>query len=116
MTIRYILDLTGFTGEVSELSMILTYKDLNGEEKTVTLTDPVLYNAEKNYYSMDFDGLLAAELRQPVYATVYRGEVPVTGTLEYSASTYGKGKPGELGNLCKCLMSYSDSAKAFFTA
>ena len=38
----------------------------------------------------------------------------LTGTLEYSASTYGKGKTGELGDLCMCLMSYSDSAKTYF--
>lgn len=114
VTIRYILDLTGFTGEVSELFMILTYEDLNGEEKTVTLENPVLYNEKLGYYSLDFDGLLAAELRQPVRATAYCGEKAVTGTLEYSASTYGKGKTGELGDLCMCLMSYSDSAKTYF--
>ena len=114
VTIRYIVDLTGFGGEISDLSLVLSYKNIRGEEKTATLSAPVLYNGEKGFYSFDFDGLLAAELRQPVYATVYCGETPVTGMLEYSASTYGNNKTGALGDLCKALMAYSDSAKAFF--
>ena len=114
VTIRYIVDLTGFGGEISDLSLALSYKNIRGEEKMATLAAPVPYNAEKGFYSFDFDGLLAAELRQPVYATVYCGETPVTGMLEYSASTYGNNKTGALGDLCKALMAYSDSAKAFF--
>ncbi len=114
VTIRYIVDLNGFSGDISDLSLTLSYKNIRGEEKTATLAAPVLYNAEKGFYSFDFDGLLAAELRQPVYATVYCGQTPVTGMLEYSASTYGNNKTGALGDLCKAMMAYSDSAKAFF--
>ncbi len=115
VTIRYILDLSNYTGEIRDLSVVLTYTDLDGAEKAVTLREPALYNEAKGYYSLDFDGLLAAELRQPICATVYCGETPVTGVLEYSASTYGNNKTGALGDLCKCLMAYSDSAKAFFS-
>ena len=34
--------------------------------------------------------------------------------MEYRASTYGNGKTDALGQLCKSLMAYSDSAKAYF--
>ena len=114
VSIRYILDLSNYQGELSELSVVLTYADLSGEEKTVTLRDPAVYNEKLGYYSVDFDGLLAAELRQPVCARVYAGEVPVTGVLEYSPSTYGNNKTGTLLELCKCLMAYADSARAYF--
>ena len=115
VTIRYVLDLSKYPGDPSELSIRLSYTDLNGEEVTCVLEDPTVYNEALGYYSLDFDGLLAAELRQPVYARVYCGETPMTGILEYSASTYGMGKTGALGDLCKCLMAYSDSAKAYFS-
>ena len=114
VAIRYILDLSTFTGRVEDLSLVLTYRDMTGEEKTVILENPVVYNEAKGLYSLDFAGLLSAELRQVVRARVYWGETPVTGVMEYSVSTYGNGKSGTLGELCKCLMAYSDSAKAFF--
>ncbi len=114
VAIRYVLDLSSFEGDPAELSIRLTYKDLDGEEMTAVLEDPRVYSEELSYYSLDFDGLLAAELRSPVYARVYHGEIPVSAELEYSASTYGNNKTGTLGQLCKCLMAYSDSAKAYF--
>ncbi len=114
VVLRYILDMNGYTGEISDLSVVATYIGLNGEEKTVSLGAPVLYHEGYKFYSADFDGLLAAELRQPVRVAVYCGETRLTGVLEYSASTYGAGKTGALGDLCRCLMAYSDSAKAFF--
>ncbi len=115
VTIRYVVDLTNYTGALSDLSLVVSYRDPDGTEQTVTLRDPVLYNEDLHYYSFSFDGLLAAELRQPISATVYVGMEPVTGTLQYSASTYGANKTGPLGELCKCLMAYSDSARAYFT-
>mgnify|MGYP003308154046 CR=1 FL=1 len=63
---------------------------------------------------MDFDGLLAAELRTVLYATAYMGETPVSNTITYSVDTYGNGRTGALGALCKALMAYSDCAKDFF--
>ncbi len=115
VTIRYIVDLNNYTDALSDLSLVVSYRDLDGVEQTVTLRDPALYNEDLHYYSFDFDGLLAAELRQTVSATVYVGTEAATGTLQYTASTYGSNKTGALGFLCKCLMAYSDSAKIYFT-
>jgi hypothetical protein len=115
VTLKYIVDLSTYTGDPSDLSLIVNYTDLHGEKKSVVLTDIALYNESLNYYSFDFDGLLAAELRQKVSAAVYCGNTRLTGVLQYSASTYGNNKTGALGHLCKCLMAYSDSAKAYFT-
>ena len=49
-----------------------------------------------------------------VSAQVYEGDTPVSCTLQYSADTYGNNKTGALLQLCKALMAYSDSAKAYF--
>ena len=91
----------------------MTYTDLNGEEQTVILSDPVPYG-NGTRYAFDFDGLLAAELRSAVKAAVYAGEEQVSPTLVYSPDTYGNNKTGTLQTLCKALVAYSDSAKAYF--
>ena len=48
-------------------------------------------------------------------AQVYEGDTPVSNSTVFSADTYGNGKTGLLGDLCKALFAYSDSAKAYFS-
>jgi hypothetical protein len=46
---------------------------------------------------------------------VFDGETQLTQTLRYSAESYAfKNTTGALGNLCKALFAYSDSAKTYF--
>ena len=49
-----------------------------------------------------------------ISAQVYIGDQPASVTLRYSPDTYGNNKTGALGELCKALFAYSDSAKAYF--
>ncbi|MBP3413548.1 MAG: hypothetical protein J6K89_09845 [Oscillospiraceae bacterium] len=114
VTLRYVIDTTGYTGRIQDLSLRVSYEDHSGEEKTVLLTDPKVYGSGAGLYSFDFDSLLAAELRTVLYAAVYAGDTQLSDTLEYSVDTYGNNKTGTLGTLCRALMAYSDSAKAFF--
>ena len=114
VAIRYIVDLTNYKGDISDLELQIAYVDAYGVTKSAVVTDPVVYDATRNYYAFDFSDLLAAELRQTVNCAVYEGGRRVSAVLQYSASTYGNGKTGVLGELCKALMAYSDSAKAYF--
>ena len=67
-------------------------------------------------YKFTFSEFMAAELRNVVCLTVYNGAgEAVSNDLIYSADTYGNGKTGALGDVCKALFAYSDSAKVFFT-
>ena len=116
VTLKFIISPTNYKGDVNDLNLHLTFDAINGETKTVILEDVELYNAERNYYAFSFDGLLAAELRTIVSAQVYVGNTPVSATLQYSADTYGNNKTGALGELCKALFAYSDSAKIYFAA
>ena len=114
VTLKYIISPTDYKGSVDDLTLRLTFTAISGETKTVILENAELYNAERNYYAFSFDGLLAAELRTVVSAQVYVGDTPVSCTLQYSADTYGNNKTGTLGDLCKALFAYSDSAKTYF--
>ena len=114
VTLKYIINPTNYKGNIEDLTLRLTFTAINGETKTVILENAELYNAERNYYAFSFDGLLAAELRTVVCAQVYVGNTPVSSTLQYSADTYGNNKTGALGDLCKALFAYSDSAKFYF--
>ena len=114
VTLKFIINLANYTGNIEDLTLRLTFTAIGGETKTIVMENAEAYNAERNYYAFSFDGLLAAELRTVVSAQVYAGDTPVSATLQYSADTYGNNKTGALGDLCKALFAYSDSAKVYF--
>ena len=112
--LRFVLNTSGYSGSIQDLTLHITYTDRNGDEKTTVVSNPRPYGTTAGQYSFDFDGLLAAELRTVLHAGVYAGNTRVSTTLEYSVDTYGNNKTGTLETLCRSLMAYSDSAKAFF--
>ena len=114
VVVRFVFDATGYTGDISALRLRVSYADHSGKLCVAYVEDPVVYQASKNLYAFDFDGLLAAELRSVMVAAVYEGENQISDSLCYSADNYGNGKSGKLLSLCKCLFAYSDSAKAYF--
>ena len=115
VSMKYVVNLSEFQGDLSELNLHISYMDINGNSKTAVVTEPEVYSAAKGWYSFTFDGLLAAELRCALSARVYAGSTPVSVTLCYSADTYGNGQKGDLLTLCHALFAYSDSAKTYFT-
>ena len=114
VVLRFIFDASGYAGSVDDLVMKVSYVNYKGEVVYADITNPVIYNNAKNYYAFDFDGLLAAELRTVVTAAVYANETQISASTCYSADSYGNGRTGTLGDLCKALVAYSDSALAFF--
>ncbi len=116
ITLRFIFDASAYGGDVGSLSLRVSYMDYSGKTVNVTLTEPNVYNAANNWYAFDFDALLAAELRSVVKVAVYAGDTRISETMSYSADTYGNGKTGALLTVCKAMIAYSDSAKAYFVA
>ncbi len=114
VTLKYVVNLSEFKGNMEDLSLHISYTNFAGEAKTAVVTGLTAYPGGENLYSFAFDGLLAAELRCVVDAAVYEGETQVSQTLRYSPDTYGNNKTGTLGTLCKALVAYSDAALAFF--
>ncbi len=114
--LKFIFDPTGYTGDVADLTLKVSYKDLYGEAMSLTLTESAVYDPGRNLYAFTLDALLASELREVVSVQIYAGNTPVSATLQYSADTYGNNKTGNLLELCKALVAYSDSAKSFFVA
>ena len=115
VVLRYVVDVSAYDGNVEDLALRLSYTDLNGVLVSKELRSPEIYNEEKNWYIFDFAELTAAELRCVLSASVYEGDRQVSATLKYSVDTYCNNKTGVLGDLCKTLIAYSDSARAFFT-
>ncbi len=62
-------------------------------------------------------GMNAAQMSEPVYVTVYKGNTVVSNTLSYSIESYAYSKQNnadvQLAELVKAMMRYGDSAKAF---
>ena len=114
VTLKFVFDTSAYAGDPEALTLRITYKNTAGETVTAVAEGVEVYTPGVNRYAIDFDGLLAAELRSTVSVAVYDGEQRVSNTMEYSVSSYGNGKTGSLLELCKALMAYSDMAKAFF--
>ncbi|MBR6825298.1 MAG: hypothetical protein IKM59_01995 [Oscillospiraceae bacterium] len=112
--LRFIFDASRYGGPVEDLTLKVTYVNYEGKLAEAEVTGPKVYNAAKNQYAFDFDGLLAAELRSAVTVAVYAGDVPLSASMRYSADTYGHNKSGNLLALCKALVAYSDSALTYF--
>ena len=114
VVLRFVFDASAYAGNVSDLTLKISYVNYNGQVVETVVSDPEVYNLSKNYYAFDFDGLLAAELRSVVTVAVYAGNTRVSPSMCYSADSYGNGRTGTLLELCKALVAYSDSALAYF--
>ncbi len=112
---KFVFSTANYGGDISGLSMRVSYTGNNGETKTVTLTGAEVYSSAKSQYSFTFYGLLASELRTVVDVAIYEGEMQLSETLRYSAETYASKTDGTaLEALSRALFAYSDSAKAYF--
>ncbi len=114
VTARFVFVLTDESVNLDDLSVKITYTNYKGEVVTKTVDTVDVYNASRGYYCFTFDGLLAAELRTVMSAVIYNNETRVSSTYIYSIDTYGNGRTGDLLELCKALVAYSDTALAFF--
>ena len=113
---KFVFNAKNYTGDLSKLSMKVTYQGSTGETKSVTVTGIETYNANNKQYSFTFYGLLASELRTIVDVAIYNGNTQLSETLRYSAESYAaKTGTTALAALTKALFAYSDSAKAYFT-
>ncbi len=111
---KFIFSIGNYDGLLSELRLKVSYEDIQGQTKSLTLDTVEVYNQEKGFYAFTVDCLLAAQLRTVVSAQIFAREIPLSHTLQYAADTYGNNKSGTLLDLCKALFAYSDSAKAYF--
>ena len=66
------------------------------------------------YYAY-FNGLSAAQMREPVYVTVYEGGKAISNTLRYSVESYVKSKESSatLGALVKAMLKYGDATAKY---
>lgn len=112
--LRFMVDSTDYEGAVEDLSLHISYTNFRGENKTAVITEKTPLPGRDNAYVFAFDALDAAELRSVLTVVVYAGNTQVSHSLIYSADTYGTGKTGALGDVCKALFAYSDSARTFF--
>ncbi len=114
ITIKFVCDITNYEGNLDDLNLKIRYVDCHGVTQNVTIRNCTSYAGSNVAYSFDFNGLMAAELRQVLTVAFYDGDVQVSQTLKYSADTYGNGKTGNLLLACKAMMAYSDAALAYF--
>jgi hypothetical protein len=113
--LKFVFNPAKYTGDLNDLTLRVSYQDIEGQTKSFTVENAELYSASMGVYAFTVDTLLAAELRAVVSVQVYEGDTPVSCTLQFSADTYGNNQKGDLLTLCKAMLAYSDAAKAQFS-
>jgi hypothetical protein len=116
VSLRMILDLSRYTGSVDEVSVRVSYIDMDGKERVSIIENHEVYREDKGLYAFDFSDLRIAELRTVLSAAAYCGDTQISATLQYSMDTYGKGKTGDLLVTCQALVAYADAARNYFAS
>lgn len=116
VVVRYVFDAPAYEKDmaVKTLSLKVTYTDIYGDEKTVTVTGCKGYGGKDYRYAFDFSELLSAEWRCVLSAAIYEGDTRISSVMTYSVDTYGLNKTGDLLAICRAMISFSDSAKEYF--
>lgn len=91
-----------------------TIKVVVGDE-TFTIKNMYFEDIGNGQYYAYFNGLSAAQMREPVYVTVYEGGKAISNTLRYSVESYVKSKESSasLGALVKSLLKYGDATAKY---
>ncbi len=113
VVVRFIADASAFTGEWSNVSLRVTYIDSEGETVVAESREFSEVN-QGQWIAFEFSELRAADLRSLLSVAVYEGNMRISPTVQYSVDSYCNGKTGTLGELCRAMIAYSDSALAFF--
>ncbi len=116
--ITFRLRQTDITLGYDDWKILVRYQDVDGNQLSYEVDKSKLsqdQNGEQTVYGFTFSELAIANLRSSVCVTVYDTENrPLSADLIYSADTYGNGKTGTLGDVCRALFAYSDSAKQYY--
>ncbi len=69
-------------------------------------------------YSVDFRNIIASEMKDSFYATVYRGNTAISNTMRFSVESYAyeakrASSDEKLGKLLDTMIQYGNSAKAY---
>ena len=87
VAVKFVFDLSSYSGSVADLTVKVSYTDYAGTTQTLYLTGAEAYGGVPGRYAVSFDGLLAAELRSVLSVQVCEGTTPLSCTLQYSADT-----------------------------
>jgi len=127
VVLAYRMDFSNFkkdapagTTEAEKMANVkVTFKYNNGKgDKTVTVPYSQ-FTVSDGKYVASCDSLTPSEMSCVVNATIYDGDVPVSGTLQYSIESYVKNRLEESGSdtykdLMKKMVAYGRSVKAHF--
>ena len=114
VVVNFVCNISGFTGNAEDLCLRVSYQGWDGTAKTAQVPAQK-YGTNAGWYAFPMDSLLAAELRQPMEAAVYLGDIRLSQTCRFSVDSYGNNCTGLLLEVCQSLISYSDAALAYFS-
>lgn len=123
VTMNYYLNLSSYTGSVSDLELHVQYTDTYGKTRTEVIDNSEfeykLYNGAY-YYVANFSSLYAMQMREECTAEVFSKATGkrISNTVIYSIESYVASKSNaedeKLVALVLSMMKYGDAAKAFF--
>lgn len=110
IVVRYVI-------KCDDLTDVNLKVEIDGETYRITSDEFEPLNTT-NQYEVQFRNLQAKQMREPIKATICRGDSVISKTATYSVESYAAAyiiNSSVLGNLVKCMMYYGDSAAAYFS-
>lgn len=123
VTINYYLNLTNYTGDVSDLEAHVSFTDIDGKQKTVVVDSAKFVQKQhtdgKIYTVVPFAGLDARQMRTSCTCEVFSktSHARVSDTVVYSIESYASVQSAavdqNLVSLIYAMMKYGDAAAAY---
>ena len=115
VVVRFKVTLTDLEGVVVKVTVDgTTYEIPSSEFANNNNSNPEFSELKENQYYVFCSALTARQMRENIYAVIYKDGVAISNTLLYSIESYAYSKQNDakLGALIKAMMYYGDSAKA----
>ena len=119
--IKYQLDFSKYNGNKEDVSVLVKYQDVNGDDH-INLVKFEEMEQNGNYYTFEFSDVAIKDMGMSVEAVIYEDyespdRVQLSGELTYSVESYAANKQGSgtLTDLVNYMIAYSRSADRYFS-
>ena len=118
VTIRYTFDLSAYGGAVTDLQLVIAWRDENGAAQSATIGGADFVQTAGRC-TVSFDGLNAAQMRTVCTAELHekQNDRLVSDTVRYSIESYAASKSADpdslLRELTVAMLRYGDATAAF---
>ncbi len=114
VAIRVAFNASEFDGDHSQLNLRGAYLDCFGQLQEFVIANEQMQSSGSGY-CFTMEDFAVTQMRSIIEFAIYAGDEQVSATLRYSVESYCANQSGDLRDLCRAMLAYSDSARRYAT-